>query len=83
MKKIIYTLQIDNARTKVGIRSEEYKIFKEAVKAFHEACYRASLEEFNKYHIYILKDTYNYLSDDPEDYEIIDSKEYKKYDFKN
>lgn len=83
MKKIIYTLQIDDAKTGIGIRSEQYETLKEAANAFYEACYRAKLEEFNKYHIYILKDTLNYLSNDPDDYDIIDSKEYKKYDFKN
>lgn len=83
MKKIIYTLQIDDVKTTIGIRAEQYETLKEAINAFYEACYRAKLEKNNKYHIYILKDTYNYLSDDPDDYEIINSEEYKKYDFKN
>lgn len=83
MKKIIYTLQIDDARTTIGIRTELYETLKEAINAFYETCYRVKLEKNNKYHIYILKDIYNYLSDNPNDYDIINSKEYKKYDFKN
>ena len=80
MKKTIYTLQIDDVKTTVGIRAEQYETLQEAINAFYEACYRAKLEKTNKYHIYILKDTYNYLNDD---YDIINSEEYEKYDFKN